>query len=257
MKGRIVISLIILVVYMAIIMVAPKIQLGSGDRSLTEMVSEQISYGLVVALFFLSGVVAFFGWRRDVGLNPLRSSTSLLILWLPILFILAFFAVGLAVGLPTIQVLFFIGTNTLMVGITEELAFRGILFSGARSAFRPIGAIAFTSAIFGAVHALNGFETGDWFAAGVQAIAAGMSGLLFIAILIRTGSIIPAMIIHWLWDLSVFTVGAGAHHEVAPVAGPASLTTIVVPVLIAMPNFIYALWLLRGVGAKSNEELIA
>lgn len=257
MKGRIVISLVILVVYLAIIMVAPKIQLGSGDRSLAEMVSQQISYGLVVAIFFLFGIVAFFGWRPDVGIKPLRSRKSLLILWLPLIFIFAFFLVGLAVGLPTIPVLFFIGTNTLLVGITEELAFRGILFSGARSVFRPIGAIAFTSMIFGAVHALNGFETGDWFAAGVQAIAAGMSGLLFIAILIRMGSIIPAMIIHWLWDLSVFTIGAGAHHEGVPEVGPASPAAIIIPVLIAMPNFIYALWLLRGVSAKGSEELIA
>ena len=179
MNKRLVISIVVLVIYMAIIMVGAKIEVGSGTMSQAEMVSRQISTSLIVALVFLFGVVAIFGWRRDAGLTPVRSAKSLLILWLPGLFILGFFGLGLLLGYPTAQAFLFVGINTLIVGITEELAFRGILFSGARSALRPIGAITLTSIIFGAVHVFNGFTTGDWTAATVQATAAGMSGLLF------------------------------------------------------------------------------
>lgn len=257
MNGRLVISLVILIGYLAIIMIGAKIEVGSGTMSQAEMVGRQVSISLIVGFIFLSVVVAFFGWRSDVGLSPIRSAKSLLILWLPALFILGFFSVALLIGLPPAQAFIFVAINTLLVGISEELAFRGILFSGARSALRPIGAIALTSIIFGAVHVLNGITTGDWVAAAMQATAATMSGLLFIAILIRTGSIIPAMIIHWLWDFGIFVLGNHGGPQAATAAtGELGLMKVLGPVLFVLPNFLFALWLLRGVGLKSSEELV-
>ena len=103
----------------------------------------------------------------------------------------------------------------------------------------------------------NGITTGDWAAAAVQATAAAMSGLLFIAILIRTGSIIPAMIIHWLWDFGIFVLGNHGGPQAATAdTGDLGLMKVLGPVIFALPNFLFALWLLRGVGSKSSEELI-
>lgn len=257
MNKKLLISIVILIVYLAIIMIGAKIEVGSGTMSQAEMVSRQISVSLIIGFVFLAAIVVFFGWHRETGLTPIRSTKSLLILWLPAVFILGFFSVALLVGFPSAQALLFVGINTLLVGISEELAFRGILFSGARSAFRPIGAIVLTSVIFGAVHVFNGVTTGDWGAAAIQATAAAMSGLLFIAILIRTGSIVPAMIIHWLWDFGIFTLGArGGRAEAAPLS-EAGILTLITPILFVMPNFLYALWLLRGVSSKTSEELVA
>lgn len=257
MNKRLLISIVILIVYLAIIMIGEKIEVGSGTISQAEMVSRQISISLIVGFIFLSGIVAFFGWRRDTGLLPIRSTGSLLILWLPLLIILGFFSLSLFQGLPSLQAIVFVGINTLLVGISEELAFRGILFSGARTALRPIGAIVLTSIIFGAVHVFNGITTGDWAAAAVQATAAAMSGLLFIAILIRTGSIIPAMIIHWLWDFGIFVLGNHGGPQAATAdTGDLGLMKVLGPGIFALPNFLFALWLLRGVGSKSSEELI-
>lgn len=257
MNGRLVISLVVLVVYLSIIMIGAKIEVGSGTMSQAEMISRQISISLVIGFVFLSSVVAFFGWHREAGLTPIRSYKSLLILWLPALFILGFFTVAFLVGLPTPQAFLFVAVNTLLVGVSEELAFRGILFSGARAALEPIGAIFLTSIIFGAVHVLNGITTGNWAGATVQATAAAMSGLLFIAILIRTGSIIPAMIVHWLWDFGIFALGSRNGHHPAPVAAedPGLFSTLG-PILFVLPNFLFGLWLLRGVGSKSSDELI-
>ncbi|MBX7053616.1 MAG: CPBP family intramembrane metalloprotease [Pyrinomonadaceae bacterium] len=257
MNIRLIESIIILVVYLSIIMIGAKIEIGGGTMSQSEMVSRQISISLVIGFVFLSGVVALFGWRRDTGLTPIRNAKSLLILWLPALFILGFFSVAVLLGLPAVQALVYVGINTLLVGISEELAFRGVLFSGARSALRPIGAIALTSVIFGAVHVLNGITTGDWATAAVQATAAAMSGLLFIAILIRTGSIVPAMIVHWLWDFGIFALGSRNGHHPAPVAADDSgIMSVLGPVIFVLPNFLFALWLLRGVGSKRSEDLI-
>ncbi len=257
MNKKLAISLVILLVYMAIIMGGAKLEVGDGTMGQGEMISRHISTSLVVGVVFLFGVVGFFGWWRDTGLRPARSAKSLLILWFPALIILGFFTVGLLLGYPPLQAFIIVGINTLIVGISEELAFRGILFSGARSAMRPWGAIAITSVIFGAVHVLNGITTGDWTAASVQAVAAAMSGLLFIAILIRTGSIIPAMIVHWLWDFGIFSIGTRAGRPAAPTEPTdPSIMLILGPMLFVLPNFLYALWLLRGVGSKSSEELI-
>ncbi len=256
MNKRFAIALVVLVIYLTIIMVGAKLEVGDGTMSQSEMVSRRISASLVVGFVFLLGVVGFFGWSRDAGLTPIRSTKSLLILWLPVLFIAGFFSVALLLGFPSAQALVFVGINTLLVGISEELAFRGILFSGARSALRPIGAITLTSIIFGAVHVFNGITTGDWGSAAMQAVAAAMSGLLFIAILIRTGSIIPAMIIHWLWDFGIFTLGSRNGHHTAPPSAEPSVISVLGPILFVMPNFLYALWLLRGVGSKTSDELL-
>jgi membrane protease YdiL (CAAX protease family) len=258
MNSRFLISIVAVLIYLAIIMGGAKLEVGDGTMSQAEMVSRRISLSLVAGLIFLLGVVGYFGWWQDSGFTPIRSTKSLIVLWLPALFIAGFFSVALLLGFPPAQAILFVGINTLLVGISEELAFRGILFSGARSALRPIGAITLTSIIFGAVHVLNGITTGDWGAAAVQAVAAAMSGLLFIAILIRTGSIIPAMIVHWLWDFGIFVIGSRNGHHASP-AAPAepSLMSVLGPILFVMPNFLFALWLLRGVGKKSNEELMS
>ncbi|MBK6749784.1 MAG: CPBP family intramembrane metalloprotease [Pyrinomonadaceae bacterium] len=257
MNKRFVISFVVVVIYLVIILVGAKLEVGDGTMRQAEMVSRQISISLILGLIFLIGVVRFFGWSSDSGLTPIRSTKSLLILWLPVLFILVFFILSVLLGFPPAQAILFVGINTLLVGISEELAFRGILFSGARSALRPIGAITLTSVIFGAVHVFNGFTTGDWGSAAVQAVAAAMSGLLFIAILIRTGSIIPAMIIHWLWDFGIFALGSRGGHHAAPAPADPTVMSVLAPILFVMPNFLYALWLLRGIGNKSNEEIMA
>ena len=58
------------------------------------------------------------------------------------------------------------------------------------------------------------FDTNDQ---AVQALNAFMSGAAYLAIRIRTRSILPIMVIHALWDFTVFLVGSGGagSHEVA------------------------------------------
>jgi len=256
MNNRFIIAFVVLVVYLAIIMVGAKLEVGDGTMPQGEMISRRISTSLVIGVVFLFAVVGIFGWRRDSGLKPVRSAKSLWILWFPALLILAFFVVSLLLGLPPLQAFIFVGINTLIVGISEELAFRGIFFSAARSAMRPWPAIAITSAIFGAVHVLNGITTGNWPGATTQAIAAAMSGVLFIAILIRTGSLVPAMIVHWLWDFGVFSISTREGHSVPTEPAETSLMMMFAPVLFVLPNFLYGLWLLREIGSKSSEELL-
>jgi membrane protease YdiL (CAAX protease family) len=88
--------------------------------------------------------------------------------------------------------------------------------------------------------------TGQLAEAVVQAVAAFMSGMLFIALLIRTGSIWVPIAYHALWDFGTFVTASTAPKSGAPVDF-AHGWAWALPILIVLPNFFYALYLLRQV----------
>ncbi|HBF35882.1 MAG TPA: hypothetical protein DDW50_01000 [Firmicutes bacterium] len=121
--------------------------------------------------------------------------------------------------------------NTLMVGISEELMFRGILFHGASSSFGVWHAVWITAIIFGTVHTLNGLITGDFRASTLQAFFAATFGTWAVALRVRLDTIIPVIIIHWLWDCLAFLTSFLRDLALLP---------------FALVLFIYGLWLLRN-----------
>lgn len=196
----------------------------------------------IAALLFLLLTARLAGWR-DLALGSPRQPRHWLLLWLPALFPLLFFSLSLFLGSATAAVLFWAGFNTLMVALSEELMFRGILFRALGQVMPGRSAMAVTTLLFGAVHALNVLFTGDLQLALLQSVTACMSGLLFVALVIRTGSLIPAVVYHWLWDFSAFALlGAGASVPVAPLSFS---WLYAIPTLMVLPNFLYALFLLR------------
>jgi membrane protease YdiL (CAAX protease family) len=135
--------------------------------------------------------------------------------------------------------------NTAMVGFSEELAFRGVLWGAARKALPFWAGFLLVSAVFGSVHVLNAVLTGELAAAGVQALNAFMSGAAYLAIRIRTRSIIPIMVIHATWDFVVFLAGSGADKTAAP--DPALLQQqLTFGLILTGPLFLYGLWLVRN-----------
>lgn len=197
----------------------------------------------LAAIGFLAVVIRAAGWR-DLALNLPLEKRSWLLLWLPALFLILFFGLSVALGGPPAEMLFWAGFNTLLVGISEELMFRGVLFRALvlSASYRP--AILIVTALFGAVHSLNVIVTGDLQLALLQCITAFMSGLLFVAITVRTGSLIPAILYHWLWDFGTFAL-IGASQSPVTTAAPPSAWLYAVPTMLVLPNFLYALYLLR------------
>jgi len=254
MSKKLVISLAVWVVYIFMILFMPKLYSGGGQQSQSDFASSGISIAHFIAVAFLLAFIFIAGWSRDAGLKMPRPGTNWLILWLPLTFIVLFFSLGLFLGFKSGPAMLIAAINTVAIGVGEELAFRGVLFAGARSQFNTWGAIIYTSFIFGAIHVLNGLGTGDFVKSSVQAVSAMLSGFLFIAILIRTGSLIPGMIIHLLWDLSIFA--SSTKNDSAGGSESTSWVMLVMPILFVTPNFLYALWLLRGVGQREPEEVV-
>ena len=214
---------------------------------LDNVVGEQIVVALVVAPLFLFGFIVLFKWK-DVGLQAPRSTQSLFVLWLPALYILFFLSLAVSRGFPDDRVILFILLNTLLVGVSEELMFRGVFFKGAYSRFSLWKAVWITSIVFGGIHVLNVIITGDFVAALWQALQVTVIGVWFMAVRLYTGSILPAMFVHWLWDFSVFMAVYGVEEQVASeVVISAERFALF---LLILPLFIYSLVLIRRVDVR-------
>lgn len=245
---RLGIALMALLAWVAITFVGAKVLLP-GERTLNEIVTEGVAWQIVLAGAMLVGVILWRRWR-DIGFRAPEPGT-LKLLWLPMLMVLLQFCGALLFGLPATTVILLVLLNTFFVGFSEETMFRGVLYRALRGNLRIWPAILLVSAAFGSVHVLNGFITGEFAGAAMQATMAACSGLLLMAIFLRTGSLWVAIIYHALWDAATFllSLGASAQTVVDPAETPASggIAALIIPIAMVLPNLLYALWLLRHV----------
>lgn len=242
-QGKLGVALAIFAFWLAVTMGFDIVQAG-GEISLDALVSQRVVIGLVAAPAFLIAVMAWLRWD-GLGLAAPTPRRALLLLWLPLLYISLILASVALRGFPSAATIAFVFVNTLLVGISEELMFRGILFRGALSRMTIWKAIWLSCILFGLIHALNVLITGDLRASLIQALAAFMSGVMFMALRIRTGSLYPLIIVHALWDFSLFVgLPASAATEAAPTLSPIAMAA---PVLLVLPLFLYGLFLMRHV----------
>lgn len=218
---------------------------AQGNEPLAELVSNGIAPGLVLAPIFLIAAMAWLRWD-GLGLSAPVSGRSLVVLWLPLLYIFGILFATTANGWPSSRIISFVAINCILVGISEELMFRGILFRGALEKMTVTKALILSTILFGLVHVFNVFITGLFLDSAIQAMAAFMSGIFYVAVRIRTRSLYPMIIVHALWDFSLFVMAKSVTSPVVvdvPVAGK-----VLGPLAMALPLFLYGLFLLRHVG---------
>lgn len=89
-------------------------------------------------------------------------------------------------------------------GFCEEMMVRGIPLGNTlwrRDSIKSIiGLSVYSSIIFGLLHLGNVALTGDIALTGIQAYVDIFAGLFFVAVYLRSGSIIPGIVVHALWD---------------------------------------------------------
>ena len=248
------------VVWTAITIIGGNITTG-GEMTLVQGVTSGIGWTWVIAAGFILGVVLWQGWT-DVGLNQGADAKGWRLAWLPMIYIVGGLGMATFMGLPPFAVLLVILVNTLLVGFSEELMFRGAILQAFRHVTLIWPAVFLTSVAFGAIHSLNVFVTGDLKGALVQSSAAFLSGIVFIALRLRTGSLWPPIIVHALWDFATFTLGAAGHAaaqgnlaaEAASLPNTGGLSAYL-PILLVLPNAIYGMWLMRNISqTNSNPE---
>jgi membrane protease YdiL (CAAX protease family) len=238
-------ALITFVLWLLAVMFSMKWADDGLAKPLLDTISHGISWNIVIAIAVLAAATVIWRWY-DLRFVAFDVSKTLKIAWFPFAFLFLFYAMAIFLGLPPIGTLLFVAANTALVGLSEEWMFRGVLFQGLRSRFAIWPAIILSSVLFGSVHILNVLVTGSLSDSLLQAVTAAMSGLMFVALLIRTGSLWVPIIYHALWDLGTFAISAGAD-KFAGNAPEASGLMLLIPPALVLPNFLYALYLLRKV----------
>ncbi|MFF2371233.1 CPBP family intramembrane glutamic endopeptidase [Agromyces sp. NPDC058110] len=112
----------------------------------------------------------------------------------------------------------------LLVGFTEELVNRGLLVVALRSSLHEGWVWFISSALFGLGHLINialGAPDGGTV---IQVLSAFLGGTIFYILRRTTGSLIWAMVLHGLWDFSVFATGVGTPADLVYLANVVYLT---------------------------------
>jgi len=153
-------------------------------------------------------LIAFLGWSRwnAVWRDPVRLPTNRLHATLIYLFVgtivlrLVFINWG---EVPTELLLVVIAVG-IGVGFAEEMALRGVFLRGMRTNGRSEGrAVLWTTIAFGLLHIPNIFLGTGLFGI-VQLLLAGLTGFVLYLFRRQFAWIVPAMIAHGIWDISVF-----------------------------------------------------
>lgn len=217
---------------------------------LIAMLSQGIAWNVVLGLAVVAFATRLFGWS-DLGFQRPGLRLSLRLMWFPILLLIPIFALAFALGLPPASSIAFLAVNTVLVAVSEEWMFRGILFRALTGRHRIWPAVLLTSFVFGSVHVLNGFTYGDLSQSSAQAVAAMMTGLLLCAFVVRTGSIWPAIVFHSIWNFGLLLATYEAAQQPLPET-QLSIGAYFLPLVIVLPNLLCALFLLRKVRNLPN-----
>lgn len=134
-----------------------------------------------------------------------------------------------------------------MIGITEELTFRGVILAVFLRHYDAPRAVLFSALSFGAMHIFKilGGVPPIWAAGNV--IWAALLGLFYGYVTIKTGSLLPAMLVHYLSNLFIYPLTAYIQtHASIPVQTlyGVTLTMGAVPVTLMLlwARFSTAMW---------------
>ncbi len=159
-------------------------------------------------------VVVALGWIREVGLTqwpslrgwlltiPILLYTLFLAL-LPVALLMAGDAPATTAAAMNWVLVGIAAFTALIVGFFEEVLFRGVLLHGLRARLSAIVSVLVGAAIFGAFHLVN-WVTGQPLEPTIaQALGAAGGGVLYGALVLWTGSLWPAILLHGFWDASI------------------------------------------------------
>ena len=206
---------------------------GDAAMPTAEAVLRNLLIPIGATAVYAGAVVSWLGWWPQILVD--RHPVQRWVLFVPIfMFVIALAAInyGHLADQTAELVLAVLGTGVL-VGFTEELMFRGIgVTTFRRSGFPEARVALWSSVIFGAVHLQNAFGEGPQ--AIAQAAIVSTSGYFFYLCLRSGGVILVPMLVHGLWDFSLFSNGVGAEAEAAITTALPIIAQVVLIVLLVV-----------------------
>ena len=170
-----------------------------GDGSL------QMLLGLVAISAVLLAVIRLLGIEKELGMTRwLQNGKQLL--WLLPMWVLSTGNLWGGVGLRYDAVTTVMAVlSFLLVGVAEEIIFRGFLFNGMKKSGSLTVAIIVSAVTFGMGHIVNLLTGHATMETLVQVLFAVAWGFLFTFAYLKGGSLLPCIAIHGLIDVfSVF-----------------------------------------------------
>lgn len=137
---------------------------------------------------------------KDIGSLTLISKKEIIIL-LPVI-VLSFIPIFSGINPKLFDKIFIILIISILIGIIEELVFRGIIFSALKSKGK-IPAILFSSIIFSLFHLLNLATGADILETLVQILFAFGFGLVMAVAKYKSNSLLALIAVHALWDFII------------------------------------------------------
>ncbi len=205
------------------------------DMDVDLLAYEAVLFVLVVSFTLLARKTVVGGWRL-----PQKSSWIWVAgpLWLAVLGPLGM-AIEAISAAPEKLIVW--GAISLFVAVNEETLFRGFILRGMMRSFKPMTAVIISSLAFGLLHILNLFEGGDPVTVGAQIISAMGVGAVFAAVTLRSGSIVPGVILHFLGDV-IGLAALGGYGEAIQSTDPALAASLVVTGLVFMAWGLFWSW---------------
>ena len=215
--------------------------------------------GMVLSIAIMMGVYKL--WFRPEFEGMLKGDLPLgfLLGLIELIYVVVTFAVSMMFGYelnikPLTSVIIF---SSLGAGLGEEFIFRGVLISTLmrqwkdQNKFRSAALVS--GIVFGLIHATNVFAGADPLRTLLQVIGAVGIGILFTAVYLRSGSILPCMFYHTLHDI-IAIAGESEVTETGIITASKINMGDGANLVMSLVLAAIALWLLRP---EKNEEMRA
>lgn len=215
--------------------------------------------GMVLSVVIMMGVYKL--WFRPEFEGMLKGDLPLgfLLGLIELIYVVVTFAVSMMFGYelnikPLTSVIIF---SSLRAGLGEEFIFRGVLISTLmrqwkdQNKFRSAALVS--GIVFGLIHATNVFAGADPLRTLLQVIGAVGIGVIFTAVYLRSGSILPCMFYHTLHDI-IAIAGESEVTETGIITASKINTGDGANLVMSLVLAAIALWLLRP---EKNEEMRA
>ncbi len=208
-----IISSLLYIGIMAVGMLVVKNVSGSSYES-PDMVNTLIYFEVVMTLF---GIFVYRKYFSGLSFNKveklsfgLGAAGLFTVLFFSVIGVGVFQFMSVSYDGKNMNLLMMIALTTLLVGVSEELVFRGILLPVFAERRGKITAVLASSVMFGLLHSVNilGGLSVEFML--VQLVSASVSGVFFACVALEIKNIIPLMIHHWLWDAVIIS---GAYLE--------------------------------------------
>jgi membrane protease YdiL (CAAX protease family) len=195
---------------------------ASSDNVLKAVV---VPVGVTLAVFVV--VTSVFGWWKPVIREQRRAVGWLMAV--PIIMIVALL-VGVDygnLGALDSNLIFWIGIGTALVGLSEELMYRGLVIVSFRGSMREAHVWLWSSVAFGLLHSINALLGQSFGATARQVFFTFLIGSGMYIARRATGWILVPMAIHAAWDFSSFTQSGES-----PLGGLVQMSTVIFIVVV-------------------------